>query len=152
MAHQEELLDEVGREATDIAAAARMQLSKDAIAAVTSATGQYLEARAAADAVRHDLDKMLAVALEGACQIVADAEESAATLIEHARASVADIASGGECLVDHRPPGRQRLGAPAGTGPRPRAHLTSTGGQRRSRASRSATLGSARRASVDARL
>jgi len=94
MAHQKALLEEIGRDAANTAATARTRVSKDAIAAVTSATSQYLEARAAADAVRHDLDKMLAVALEGACQIVADAEESAAGLIEQARASVADITSG----------------------------------------------------------
>ena len=94
MAHQKALLEEISRDAANTAATARTRVSKDAIAAVTSATSQYLEARAAADAVRHDLDKMLAVALEGACQIVADAEESAAGLIEQARASVADIASG----------------------------------------------------------
>ena len=96
LAHQKALLDEVDREATDTAAAARVQVSRDAIAAVTSATSQYLQARAAADAVRLDLDRMLAVALEGACQIVADAEESAASLIDQARASVATMAAGGE--------------------------------------------------------
>jgi hypothetical protein len=96
MAHQRTLLDEVSRDAADTAASARVQVSRDAIAAVTDATGQYLEARAAADAVRLDLDKMLAVALEGACEIVAKAEESAASLIEHARSSVATIAADGE--------------------------------------------------------
>lgn len=96
LAHQKALLDAVDRDAADTAASARVQVSRDAIAAVTSATGQYLEARAAADAVRLDLDKMMAVALEGACEILADAEESAASLIEHARATVARIAAGGE--------------------------------------------------------
>lgn len=96
LAHQKALLEAVDREATETAAAAHVRVSRDAIAAVTSATGQYLQARAAADAVRLDLDRMLAVALEGACQIVADAEESAASLIEHARSSVQTMAAGEE--------------------------------------------------------
>ena len=123
MAHQKALLGEIGRDAANTAATARTRVSKDAIAAVTSATSQYLEARAAADAVRHDLDKMLAVALEGACQIVADAEESAAGLIEQARASVADIASGDASVtLDLRDANGASASADAGA--RSRAPLT----------------------------
>lgn len=120
LAHQRALLDEADREATDAAAAARVQVSRDAIAAVTSATSQYLQARAAADAVRLDLDRMLAVALEGACQIVADAEESAASLIDQARASVATMTSGGESdlTIDLR----ERDGSVAGHQPRDPRH------------------------------
>jgi hypothetical protein len=120
LAHQRALLDEADREATDAAAAARVQVSRDAIAAVTSATSQYLQARAAADAVRLDLDRMLAVALEGACQIVADAEESAASLIDQARASVATMTSGGESdlTIDLR----ERDGSVAGHQPRDPHH------------------------------